>query len=317
MSIFLLSKEERGIVVFHFWKSLKYILRLILSFSLIILGFALQYYDSFYIGLTIVFIGNSLLLVKGYNNSVDLDAFKDGAEWVETSWENIENILTLDKKRKKWDDSFFEVSNNLGCIVFVISIAILFFLYSYNVIGHEKLTLIFISNIAILFYPHWLSGLRLTTRTPNLVEKIKHFNSVLNSFENTFTNDEIIYLVQVMGKKQKIPNDLKIKIKFKNQAENFQGVYVQISLNNVDGKKYPYLYVVLVANKGFGLKSYFSSISCSNRVIKEFDITNDVEIIVIRQNTKLTAKGYYTNKKESIRIIEDGINAARIINQQK
>ncbi len=91
------------------------------------------------------------------------------------------------------------------------------------------------------------------------------------------------------------------------------GLYAQIALNNVQGTDYPYFYVVLVAKDGSNLLSpYFNKLAIPDGIIKEMKKENDVEIIVIRQETTKNS-GYYTNAKAIARIFDTGIIAARKI----
>ncbi len=313
MSTLLLSKEEQGVVIFHVWKSLTYQVRLLLSIFLIIVGFALQYFSlSAMPGIFFVFAGNLLLLVKGYDNRIKLATFKPESEWVKTDKEQLENIIEINKKARKWDISAFDITSGRGVLFFILSIIILIMILAANVFSNDRLSLVLVANIAVLLYPHWFTGVKRITTTPMLVNKIQLFQNVLKSFEQSLAGDKIDYLIYVRGTEQKYPSDTKIKLVFKNQPEKFLGMYAQVSLNNVQGKQYPYFYVVLVAKEGFGLGSYFNSISTSHNVIKEQSKQNGVEIIVIRQYTTKTS-GYHTNNQAIYNIMSDGIKAARAI----
>jgi hypothetical protein len=258
MSTLLLSKQEQGVVIFHVWKSLTYQVRMLLSIFLIIVGFALQYFNlSAMPGIFFVFAGNLLLLVKGYDNRIKLATFKPESEWVKTDKEQLENIIEINKKARKWDISAFDITSGRGVLFFILSIIILFFILASDLFSNEQLSLILVANIAVLLYPHWFTGVKRITTTPMLVNKIRLFQNVLKNFEQSLADDKIDYLIYVRGTEQKYPSDTKIKIAFKNQPEKFLGMYAQVSLNNVQGKQYPYFYVVLVAKQGFGLGSYF------------------------------------------------------------
>jgi len=313
MSSLLLSKEEQGVVIFHVWKSLTYQVRLMLSIFLIIVGFVLQYFSLNAIpGIIFVFIGNLFLLVKGYDNRIKLGGYSHDAEWVKTDKEQFDNIININRKARKWDVSAFDITSGKGVVLFILSIIVLIIILAADLFSSEELSLILITNIAVLLYPHWFTGVKRITTTPKLVNKIILFKAMLNSFADSLTEDEIEYLIFVKGKEQKFPSDTKLKIKFKNQPEDFLGMYSQVSLNNVQGKDYPYFYVVLVAKEGFGLSKYFQSITTSSNVIKEQSEQDGVEIIVIRQYTTKTS-GYHTKPNAIQNIMLDGIKAGRAI----
>ncbi|NJO90266.1 MAG: hypothetical protein HC831_15960 [Chloroflexia bacterium] len=180
MSTLLLSKQEQGVVIFHVWKSLTYQVRLLLSIFLIIVGFALQYFNlSAMPGILFVFAGNLLLLVKGYDNRIKLATFKPESEWVKTDKEQLENIIEINKKARKWDISSFDITSGRGVLFFILSIIILIIILASNMFSNEQLSLILVANVAVLLYPHWFTGVKRIMTTPMLVSKIQLFKNVL------------------------------------------------------------------------------------------------------------------------------------------
>jgi hypothetical protein len=79
--------------------------------------------------------------------------------------------------------------------------------------------------------------------------------------------------------------------------------------HEVNGTSYPYFYVVLVAKKSFGLGDAFNKFIPPAKIIKEFKIEGDVEILVIRQATTKTS-GDHTGDKQMGDILAAGINLA-------
>jgi hypothetical protein len=111
----------------------------------------------------------------------------------------------------------------------------------------------------------------------------------------------------LQGKDKKMPADVKMKVKFKNQAEDFLGFYGQVSINTVQGQDYPYFYVVLVARESSKMISRVAStLKMPPNVISEFSTQDDVEILVIRQyTTKKT--GFYTDPNAMELILSTGL----------
>ena len=318
MSTLLLSKEERGVVIFHVWKSLVYPMRMALSCFFILIGFIIQYYNlTVFPGVLFVIAGNMLLLVKGYDGRIKLGSLDYNGEWVKTDKEQLENIVQINKKAKKWDISAFDITSGLGVFFFIVSLVVLFIILSSGIFASEDLSAILAANIAVLLYPHWFTGVKRITTTPQLLNKIYLFQNLLNSIKDSVGNETIEYLMYVKGKEQKFPSDVKFKMVFKDQPEGFLGLYAQVSLNNVQGKDYPYFYVVLVAKEGFGLlNKYYNSITTSGNVIKERSTEDGVEIIVIRQYTTKTS-GYHTKIQAMKNIMLDGIKAGRRVVGEK
>lgn len=128
----------------------------------------------------------------------------------------------------------------------------------------------------------------------------------------------------------RLPKDIKIKVDFDGQSEDFLGFYGQISLNNVQGIQYPYFYVVLVARKNYGLENYkdmvhrknlnkglFSKLLDQNQdFICEYSEQEDVEVLVIRQYTTKTS-GYHTDSSMVKELFESGIEVAEMAAQKR
>jgi hypothetical protein len=314
MSNFFLNQSEQGIVIFHIWKSLPYKMRILLSFTLILSGFIIQYQMlNFFPGVILVFVGNLFLLVKGYDNRIKLASYKSDSEWANTSEEQLQRIVEMNKKNQKWDISAIDITSGLGVFVFLIILVAIIVICINNPFNSNAGILILISNIVLLILPHWFTGVKRITTVPAMVNKIKLYQELMQNFQKELEQDQIVYLMLVQGKDQKLPADLKMKIKFQNQTEDFLGLYAQISMNNVKGQDYPYFYVVLVAKQAAGLLGKIQQqIEMPTNVIKEYKLENDVEILVIRQYTTKDS-GYYTDPDITGTIFKTGISASRMI----
>ncbi|RLD76774.1 MAG: hypothetical protein DRJ10_13035 [Bacteroidetes bacterium] len=314
MSTLLLSKEERGIIIFHIWKSLPYNTRIGLSIFLIFIGFVIQYYSYAAMpGALFILGGNLLLLVKGYDNRIKLAGYKAAAEWIKTDTEQLENIVELNKKVKKWDTSATDISNPMGIAFFILTVIVIFFMYVYSLGTYNPPLQIASINIAVLLFPHWFTGIKRITTTPKLINKINLYQRLMRGFKEELINDKISFMMWVKGEEQKLPSDVKMKIEFANQPEGLLGMYAQISMNNVQGKDYPYFYVVLVGKPEIQmLDKYYQAVSVPRKVIKESNRQDGVEIIIIRQYTTKTS-GYHTNDKAIRAIFETGLQTARQI----
>jgi hypothetical protein len=312
MSNFLLSKSEQGIVVFHLWKSMKYNVRLTLSILLILSGFILQY-EMLNVtpGILLVLAGNLFLLVKGYDTRIKLDKFKPDAEWVKTDAEQLSKIVAQNSKIEKWDKSALDITSSWGCLTFFILIGLVVALFVSDMFPVE-ISQIIGFNFAVLFLPHWLSGLKRISTAPVVLTKIKLFQKLTEAAKKELENETVNFLMLV-DEKTKFPTDVKMKISFKDQSEDFMGFYGQISMNNVQGTLYPYFYVVLVAkDQSKLLGNNYNAIETPDNVIKELQAENDMEIVVIRQKTTKTS-GYQTTDKAVFMILETGISAVKKI----
>jgi hypothetical protein len=113
-------------------------------------------------------------------------------------------------------------------------------------------------------------------------------------------------MMLLKGKEIRIPDDVKFRVSLKGHEPDFLGLYGQVVINNVQGRSYPYFYVVLVARKGFGLKAGFDEFHLSPELTGEFGGDDDVEFIVVRQTTTSTS-GYDVKPETAAMIFRLGL----------
>jgi hypothetical protein len=305
------SRNDRNIVVFLLWPSLAYGARMALSLGLIILGFALQILMLHLLpGIVIVLAGNLFLLVRGYDNRVQVGRFDPAAEWEEVAASRLDEIQELNQRIKKWDRSAFDISNGVGgCLFAVLGIG-LFMLLSLGADPGKRPFLFCAVNAAVLLLPHWFSGIRTILTTPKLLVKIATIKAVLERAEEQLKGVTIRYYVQLKGKKTKLPADVKLRIDLPGKPPEFLGLYGQVVTNDVQGHSYPYFYTVLVARKGFGLKKLHRDYTPPDGIVAECSLQGDVEVFVIRQHTTKTS-GYHTKVGRAVEILDQGLALSR------
>ena len=286
--------------------------RLLISLGFILVGFIIQYLTyNILPGVVIIFLGNILLLPSGYNNRVNLGQFDPQSDWEKVGKHKLDELLTLDRKIRKWDKSTIDASNALGGCLFVILLGIIAFLAVYAFFeSHNRTMQIITVDAAVLLIPYWLTGLRSIFTVPTLTRKIELINTLLSQVEPQLQAHKVEYFLLLKGKDTQVPMDVKFKVNINNQHKDFLGFYGQISLNNVQSTVYPYFYVVLVARKDFGLQQVYQAYTHSKKIVKEFKQQKDVEVLVVRKNTKVGSKGYYTGKKEVQYIFLEGLKRA-------
>ncbi|MGD2092040.1 MAG: hypothetical protein PVH61_38070 [Candidatus Aminicenantes bacterium] len=312
MAHIFLSSSDRGIVEFKIWKSLIYNTRLLISIGLILVGFLIQYFSyNILPGAVIIFLGNILLLPSGYNNRVNLGKFDPQSDWEKAGKHKLDELLTLDRKIRKWDKSTIDASNALGGFLFLILLGIIGYLGWDAFFESDNKTMQIITvDAAVLLIPYWVTGLRSIFTVPTLTKKIKLINTLLSQVEPQLQAHKVEYFLLLKGKDTQVPTDVKFKVNIANQHKDFLGYYGQVTLNNVQSTAYPYFYVVMVARKDFGLKEIYNSYRHSGKIVKEFKKQKDVEVLVIRKNTKVGSRGYQTGKKEVQYIFLEGLKLA-------
>ena len=307
------NSGNQGIVVFKIWKSLRYHIRLLISLCFILAGFIIQYFSYDILpGVVFIFLGNLLLLPSGYTNRVDLGLFDPKTDWEKIGKHKLDELLTLDRKIRRWDLSTIDISNALGGIIFFILLFLagIFTLVAFD--EQNRTMQIICVDAVVLVLPFWLTGLRSKFTIPKLTMKIKLIKTLLSDVEveKSLQGHSIEYFLLLKGKDSRIPADVKFKVNIANQHKNFLGFYGQITLNSINSTVFPYFYVVLVAKKGFGLNRVHTSYSPHKNYVKGFKTQKDVEVLVVRQNTGTVRSGYRTNKKQVRAIFLEGLQLA-------
>jgi len=301
----LLSRNEGDIVVFHIWKTLRYKYRILLSLILILAGLIIQFMTMNHLpGLIIIILGNLLLLTKGYTNKVDLGGYEPDAEWQKANPQHLDEIQRLNKKMKSWNLSLFDISNAGGLSILLLIVLGVFAIGITAYYIQSKSLGILALDAFVLLVPHWYTGVKKIMTTPKVVQKIEIFKELINlDYENKY---DIKYLVLLAGSDTRVPKDLKLKISFKHKPEGFLGLYGQISINQVQGKDYPYFYMVLVAKSDLELKKNCKEYKKMGEFILDFETRENIQTVVLRQHTTKSS-GYFTDSNTRARILKDGL----------
>jgi hypothetical protein len=299
--------EDRAIVVFHVWPSLAHRTRMIVAFALIAVGLALQLGTiGLAPGIVAIALGNLLLLVRGYDNRVDIGAYDPATEWERVDITRLEGLRELHGKIRRWDVSALDVSNVLGAVLFVLSAALL------GVIAWltSGLPRILVIDAMVLLLPHWLTGMRSVLVLPKLMVKVAMIRDLLVGFERDLAGDRVHTLMLLKGSGTRIPQDVKFKVDLEDRHEDLLGVYGQVVINEVQGRSYPYFYVVVVARKGLGLQDAYLGYTPPKGITTEVEEQDQVEVLIVRQTTTKKS-GYHTDVHKATRILEAGLALAR------
>ena len=322
------DRERRHLLQFHLMPRLRYGMRFLIAVLLIFGGIGVQlifFRASWIAGLIpgglMILGGNALLLLKGYDLKPRA-ADAGGGEWERTTLERFEEAGRLDRQVNNWDRTMVDITCATGAISLLFLVVLptgLGWLILDNLYGGRAVAIVFVTDAALLFLPHWLTGLRLKWRPVSLPERIDALTTALDTIEAYDSPArEIQPRFLMVGEDQdRVPLDARIFIRFPEGPEAFLGLQFQVAINNVQGTRFPYLYAVLVAKDEFNLiHHHCAEITARN---DHLDVSTsreeDVEVIVIRQiTTKKT--GYHTNAK-AVRTIAEAAweSAARVVNQ--
>ncbi len=311
----IFSKSEQGTLVFHVIKPLKYPYRIALSLLFIISGFIVQgFYYSAFPGILLVIAGNLLVLVKGYDNRLTMGKLTHYSKWESIGNEQVNKLVAMHKKILSWDRSAFDISNVLGFMMFLILSVVIFIMLINGARYYTKSYAILALNIIVLIVPHWFTGIRKILTLPVLIMKINLLNKLLNAHQDVLSKLNNEFLVQLAGESESkvLPQDIKIRVSAENAPEAFLGLYGQITVNDVNGTKFPYFYVVLVAKPEFNLVDKTKSYTPPLGLIKEYTAQTDVDVLIIRQFTTSTS-GYNTSENTINSLFDEGLGVFKNI----
>lgn len=296
------------VVVYWLWRNLAYRKRMVIAFGLIILGLLLQWYSGeIFAGVLPLIAGNALLLVRGYDNRVEFSGYDPTRQWQRVERSRLADLKQLDQKMKRWDRSFIDITNGRGIFTFALLIIVLVLLFLvFSSSSKYRLLLAIPVDAAILFIPHWFTGTRRILRLPGLLIKAETLERVLKQIRPEDEGDEVEVLMLLKGEETALPEDVKIKIAPEDAPEEFLGLYGQVVINPVQGRSYPYFYVVLVARPGLGLRRLANGFSAPDGVVAEYKEKDGVEILVLRQFTTKTS-GYHTDAEMVRALLQLGL----------
>ena len=300
--------NARDSVVFWVLPGMIYSRRMLIAFGLIVLGLLLQWYSGeVFAGVFPLIAGNALLLVKGYDNRVEFAGFSPSSQWQKVERSRLAELKAFDKKVRRWDRSFVDITNGWGLFTFVLLVFLLVLMHiGFSESSRYRLLEAIPVDMAILFLPHWFTGTRRILRLPGLLIKSETLERVLQEVDPERRGCTVDVLMLLKGKESKLPADIKIKIEPKNAPEGFLGLYGQVVINAVQGKSYPYFYVVLVARPGMGLSALAGTFSPPDDVVKEMRTQEGVKVLVIRQHTTKRS-GYHTRPERVRELLELGM----------
>ncbi|MEO0124159.1 MAG: hypothetical protein ABIL69_09190 [candidate division WOR-3 bacterium] len=286
-------------------------LRNFLTVVLFFTGFALQLSSrNILVGLPFFIFCLLLNLIRNFTIK-PIRAQK--LEWKEVTPERVEQVYKHCQRLSKIR------GGAMGCVVFFIVVFFLIFfvpvlLEIFGEIIHipDPFPIIaLIIDSLIVFSGVLLSGNRSVWIPNNLDVKMPIIKRIIN--HPVFSKDpnlKIIPYLEIGNTKDgQFPNDTRILIRFKDAPQDFIGVQFQISINDVQGKKYPYCYCVIIARKSFGLFAKFKPFELE-RITIETETSSDADVIIIRQTTTKSS-GYYTNEATQDYILSSSINIVK------
>lgn len=324
--------QKDGDIKFFIAKSLPYRPRMALVALLLAGGVGLQVTLGFWPGFVVLILGQLLGMNSGYNSAPRLTG--------EESWERVTPDDYAKVKEKaaelnKWDQDFFDGTSTRGVFGFLLVMALCAAAYFWAAAVWrfpDGYWVYFGLDAAVLLVPLWFIGTRDYLKKDRLVIKIEMLERIMADLrDSSAVQVQPMLSLDATESGGKEPEDARLMVKIVGAPAAFYGVQVQLSINSVQGKDYPYLYCVLIAKQGSGLlngsgdlakqpeRSVFSGLanalfsSASGigapELVYEPQNSGEVDIIVVRQQTG-TSTGYSTSLSSARTIVEYSLKLA-------
>lgn len=323
--------------------------------GLILAGIALQMFFSVLLGWLMVAGGAALAITQGQTTKLDVSPL---GKWENATFEELQAIKNLSGKIGDWrarTDSFTITSTSgfvnalLVLAALALACIVCWFLVDrpgiqsgdavYSLIPPAKgglVTTILALNALTMLVPVWLFGRITAWEPPELPRKVGYLMAIRDRFESASDLEFLPSLYLHTESEKTVPTDCRMLVKIKDAPKDFIGIQVQISLNDVQGTKYPYCYAVVIARQTFQIAekalpqlsqpvshSWLGRLKMSsndakeaafqrfNRSIVEISSESDVDVLVVRQVTRGT--GYSTSEGQAVDVFTDALGLSRHI----
>lgn len=336
---------------FVFAKKMRLGTRLVVLAGLAAAGIALQMLASVFWGWVFVFGAALLAAVRGQNNEPSWTGPGEWQNVTMDELKQVEELADKGRKALGEAGVFNPTSITgctMGCLLLVgigLVTAMLAVVADQGiseatvllpVIHGGSVALLFAVDALTMLAPIWLFGRVSAWEPPNLRPRIRQLTGI---YEMLSSNSNLTFQPSLMVRETEggsAPVDCRLMVGLRDASPDFMGIQVQTSLNSVQGKTYPYTYCVLIARPAFGLigkaeklietppSSGFATglFSDSNEkkeakfaryqgALVELDREGDVEIAVVRQNTK--GSGYHTTPQQAATVFWAAFALARQI----
>lgn len=303
------DSERQGEIQFIFMKSWPYRTRMFVIILLMVLGISIELALNYWAGLVVLFAGTVLGMIRGYHAKPKM---KRGETWNRVTPDEFRKIRLKEKQLKSWDRDAFDITNGLGCGIFLLALLI-FSVITRVAVRAVSFRLILAAwlNVAVVILPHWFTGVRTYLKKDKLILKIKLLETVMKQLEpdSRMQVHPMLAVMKTQDDKQ-VPDDARLMIRLIDAPEAFMGIQIQISINTVQGTDYPYLYCVLLAKQEAGFfRKKQSLVSPSPKIVLSESQSPGVDVLVVRQKTTKNS-GYHTSEKAAMHVIESAIQLA-------
>ncbi len=246
--------DKNGQIKFVLATKLPYAPRMALTAALLAAALCVQLTLSFWAGLAVLLAASLFGMVKGYDARLKTSG---GEKWERVTPDEYAVIRLKAAQLRKWDEDLFDITNPKGAAAFAAACALcagLYFALAARFSLPYSYWLFAGADALVILLPLWCSGVRQYLRKDRLIVKIELLESMMKllAAPSEVQVFPMLALTQTEGGARE-PQDARVMVKLVGAPAAFYEMQVQISINSVQGKDFPYLYCVLVAKAGAGL----------------------------------------------------------------
>jgi hypothetical protein len=266
-------------------------------------------------GLLAILVGHLVLWVRSQTTAPGGATPAHEEVWapVEDDW--LKRVEAHEAKGARWDVTPWDLSNRIGCLTLLALLGALggVVFVATTLLGPG--TALRLGAAALmLFVPLWLNGLR-TTWNPSELRKKGEALAVARAAAEKLCGtdfDVVPTLALREGRRGKYPVDARLMLRpSREDGTGFLGVQVQVSMNNVRGTDYPYLYCVVLGKDPFALPSLRGrQRSKGVDTVFEKGEGQGVRYLVIRQHADRQG-GWHTDAPQIRALLETALETAR------
>ncbi len=261
------------------------------------------------LGLVIAALGHLPLWVRRQTNAPGGATPLHEEAWAPTEDDWMTRVTELERQGEDWDTSLWDVTcvrGFLTLLLVVLGFGTVALILASSRLGFDAAVL-FVGAAAVLLLPVWFNGIRTTWNPSELRKKGEALDAARLALARTEADDfdQVPMLALREGRRGKYPVDARLMLRpASDDGSGFLGIQVQVSMNNVQGTDYPYLYCVVLGKRGFRvpdpqLRHWRQELG--TRLVFERDDGPDVSFQVIRQHAD--KQGGWHTKERNIRDI--------------
>ena len=306
MSLFP-NKNERSYLRFLIGEG-RFGLRYLIAAGLFLVGFWLSLAGACLpLGLGLILLGHLPLWVRRQKLApAPVDPLGEPT-WAPADPEWHRQVEERIKHGRRWDQSFWDISSPMAILSLLALGFVGLVVFAAGVTIFQGMAWLPFSLATVtLWAPLFINGMRAPWHPNQLSIKAKALAVVPEVLEANHPDhyDLVPLLGLVEGKRGRYPVDARVMLRPKvDDGSGFIGVQVQVCINSVQGKNYPYAYCVVLGKTGFRIEASHP------KIVLEPGRGDDVVYLVVRQHADRRG-GWHTGPGAVSGLVREALDIA-------